>query len=150
MWHDTRTMELVNNIIDKLGSKDYFRKKTGLPINTYFSASKFKWMMENVDEIREKFLNNDVDDLCFGTIDSWVNFVKNIFIYFKKITGNFYTDVTNASRTNLMNLDTLDWDEEILNFYQIPRQCLPKILSSSDNFGRVLFGQLNGIPITGY
>ena len=82
MWHDTRTMELVNNIIDKLGSKDYFRKKTGLPINTYFSASKFKWMMENVDEIREKFLNNDVDDLCFGTIDSWVNFVK--LLYFLK------------------------------------------------------------------
>ena len=68
-------MELVNNYIDKLNSKDYFRKKTGLPINTYFSACKFKWMMENVKEIREKFENKDFDNLCFGTIDSWVNYV---------------------------------------------------------------------------
>ena len=67
----------------------------------------------------------------------------------KKLTGKFYTDVTNASRTLLMNLDTLDWDDELLTCFNIPRKCLPKILSSSDNFGEIIIGPLKGIPITG-
>lgn len=78
VWHDTRTMNIVNTMIESKGSKDIFRKKNGLPLNTYFSASKFKWMMENEPKVISKLKNNQVDDLCFGTIDSWVVYVKII------------------------------------------------------------------------
>lgn len=139
VWNDTRTRDIGLEYINRDG-KDFIRKYCGLPINTYFSAVKMKWLMQNVEEIKEKISNNKIDDLCFGTIDSWI-------VY--KYTGNFYTDVTNASRTMLMNIETCDWDEKLLDYFKIPRQCLPKIISSSDDFGKITTGCLSGIHITG-
>jgi glycerol kinase len=135
VWHDTRNMELVERTMqtNKIG-KDHFREKTGLPINTYFSAWKIKWLLEN------QLKPEDLENCCFGTIDSWI-------IY--NLTGNYFTDVTNASRTMLMNLKTLEWDEELLRFFNIPQKSLPKILSCSDNYGIIQKGELKSIPITG-
>ena len=91
-------------------------KNTGLPISTYFSLSKILWLIENVSEIRSS-LNSDV---CFGTIDSWI-------VY--NLTGNFYTDVTNASRTLMYNLYNMEWSDDILNELSIPKHSLPEVLS---------------------
>ena len=146
VWHDTRTTKIVDQMIkEKKGNKDYYREKTGLPMATYFSAFKFKWMIENVLQIKEKIQGKN-------TIDTWMIFVKKIKknnkhlvssnFFFKKLTGNFFTDVTNASRMMLMNLLTLDWDDEILKDFGIPRQVLPQILASSDFFGRIMEGHL--------
>lgn len=138
VWHDTRTLLIVDELIKKhSNNKDVFRKICGLPINTYFSAVKIKWMIENVDEIKNKLNTTGV---YFGTVDSWIVF---------KLTGNYYTDVTNASRTMLMNLSTLDWDDEMLEIFQIPKKSLPKILNSTDYYGKVNEGFLKHIPITG-
>lgn len=77
VWHDTRTIKIVDDLIKKhKENKDIFRIICGLPINTYFSAVKIKWMIENVEEIRTKIENNDYDDLCFGTVDSWLVYVN--------------------------------------------------------------------------
>lgn len=148
VWHDTRTIEVVEEIINREGNKqlgiDCYREICGLPVNTYFSAVKMKWIIDNVDLVKEKVKEESgkekLQTICFGTIDSWLIF---------KLTGNHYTDVTNASRTMLMNLKTLDWDDYLLNEFDIPKWMLPTILNSSDNFGVVQEGPLKGIPITG-
>lgn len=126
VWQDTRTADYLNSFDE--AKKITITKKTGTPIAPYFSASKMAWLLAN----KVKAIPN----LAFGTIDSWILF---------KLTGQFATDVTNASRTQLMNLETLDWDEELLGFFGIKREWLPKIKSSSEIYGSTK----DGIPVAG-
>ena len=147
VWQDTRTDKICSDLA-KSGGQDRFRKKTGLPLTTYFSGPKIKWILDNVDEARVKA---EKGELLFGTIDSWLIW---------NLTGKHVTDVTNASRTLLMNLQTLDWDDEILKILDIPRTMLPRILSSSEIYGFIGAGlateeeghspsPLQGIPVCG-
>jgi glycerol kinase len=126
VWQDTRTDAVINELA-KDGGQDRFRLKTGLPLATYFSGPKLKWILDNVDGARTKAENGD---LLFGTIDTWLIW---------NLTGReaHVTDVTNASRTMLMNINTLDWDDEILGILDIPRAMLPKIKSSSEIYGYI-------------
>ena len=134
VWQDTRTQDICDEIINNNKLKADF-KKTGLPIATYFSLSKIIWLMKNVPDVKNALENNDV---IFGTVDSWL-------IY--KLNGTIQTDVTNASRTLLFDLETLTWNENILNEYNIPKDSLPKIKPSLGYFG-VCENILNNIPIT--
>ena len=120
VWQDTRT-DKICNALAKDGGQDRFRAKVGLPLATYFSGPKVKWILENVEGVREAAERGDA---IFGNIDTWV--IWNL------TGGSHVTDVTNASRTMLMDLKTLDWDDEILGIMGIPRQMLPKIVPSSD------------------
>jgi glycerol kinase len=120
VWQDTRTDRIVNEFA-KEGGQDRFRDKVGLPLATYFSGPKVKWILDNVDGVREAAERGDA---IFGNIDTWV--IWNL------TGGSHVTDITNASRTMLMDLKTLDWDEEILGIMGIPRQMLPRIVPSSD------------------
>ncbi|MEP6894800.1 MAG: FGGY family carbohydrate kinase, partial [Chloroflexota bacterium] len=108
VWQDTRTDTIINEL-SLNGGQDRFRLKTGLPLATYFSGPKLKWILDHVEGARKKA---DSGDLLFGTLDTWLIW---------NLTGEHITDVTNASRTMLMNLSTLDWDEEILRELNIPR-----------------------------
>ena len=134
VWQDTRTQDICDEIkqIEEL-SVEF--TKTGLPIATYFSLSKILWLLRNVDEVNKAKLDND---LCFGTIDSWLLY---------KFTGNHVTDVTNASRTLLMDLDTLNWIEDVINSLDIPLDSLPSIKPSMFNYG-TNEGILKNVPIT--
>jgi glycerol kinase len=141
VWQDTRT----DSIIDQLardGGQDRFRSKTGLPLATYFSGPKLKWILDNVEGAREKA---ERGELLFGTMDTWL--IWNLIGREAHIT-----DVTNASRTMLMDLETLDWDEEILGVLGIPRAMLPQIRSSSEIYGPVgarHTSALQGVPVSG-
>ena len=140
VWQDTRT-DLICNELSADGGQDRFRAKTGLPIATYFSGPKIKWILDNVDGIRERAESGDV---VFGNIDTWVIW---------QLTGGadggaHVTDVTNASRTMMMNLETLDWDDEILGILDVPRAMLPEIRASSEVYGEAK-GDLAGIPVAG-
>jgi len=134
VWQDTRTQDICDEIKQMRNLKDEF-KKTGLPIATYFSLSKILWLLRNVEEVQNARLD---DDLCFGTIDSWLIF---------KLTGEHVTDVTNASRTLLMDLKTLDWLENVIESLDIPHNSLPSIKPSL-----YLYGTndeiLQNVPIT--
>src|SRR3954449_9342434 len=140
VWQDTRTDVYVNEF-GKDGGQDRFRAKVGLPLATYFSGPKVKWVLDNVDGTQAKA---DAGDLVFGNIDTWCLW---------NLTGGtnggvHVTDVTNASRTMLMNLETLDWDEEIMGIMGVPRSMLPEIRASSEVYGTAV-GDLEGIPIAG-
>ncbi|MEW6029321.1 MAG: glycerol kinase GlpK [Chloroflexota bacterium] len=135
VWQDTRTDEICNRLAER-GGQDRLRDKTGLPLATYFSGPKIKWILDNVDGARRRAENGD---LLFGNIDTWVIW---------NLTGAHITDVTNASRTLLMNLNTLDWDDEILKLLGIPRLMLPQIKSSSEIYGAGR-GALGGVPVAG-
>jgi glycerol kinase len=135
VWQDTRTDEICNELA-KDGGQDRLRAKTGLPLAPYFSGPKIKWILDNVVGGRAKAENGE---LLFGNIDTWLIW---------NLTGEHVTDVTNASRTLLMNLSTLDWDEEILRLLKIPRVMLPEIRSSSEVYGASK-GVLDGVPIAG-
>ena len=134
VWQDTRTQDICDELKQMNNLKDEFNK-TGLPIATYFSLSKILWLLRNVNEVQNARLD---DDLCFGTIDSWLIF---------KLTGEHVTDVTNASRTLLMDLKTLDWLENVIDLLDIPYNSLPAIKPSL-----YLFGTneeiLKNVPIT--
>jgi glycerol kinase len=124
VWQDTRTDKICNELgMD--GGQDRFRPKVGLPLATYFSGPKIKWILENVDGVRAAAERGDA---VFGNIDTWVIW----WLTGGPNGGAHVTDVSNASRTMLMNLNTLDWDEEILGIMGIPRKMLPKISPSSD------------------
>jgi glycerol kinase len=124
VWQDTRTDKICNMLAED-GGQDRFRKKVGLPLATYFSGPKIRWMLDNVDGLKAAA---DRGDAIFGNIDTWV-----IWNVTGGVNGGAHvTDVTNASRTMLMNLETLDWDEEILGIMGVPRQMLPEIRPSSD------------------
>ncbi|CAJ1578943.1 glycerol kinase GlpK [[Mycobacterium] wendilense] len=145
VWQDTRT-DSIAAALDRDGRGDVIRRKAGLPPATYFSAGKLQWILENVDGVRAAAERGDA---IFGTPDTWVLW---------NLTGGPHggahlTDVTNASRTMLMDLETLDWDDELLSFFGIPRQMLPRIASSSspEPYGVTQgAGPLAGaIPVTG-
>ena len=140
VWQDTRTDAICNELA-KDGGQDRFRGKVGLPLATYFSGPKVKWLLENVEGLRAKA---EAGDLAFGNIDTWC-----IWNLTGGVNGGVHvTDVTNASRTMLMNLETLDWDPEILGIMGIPRSMLPQIRPSSETYGKCV-GDLAGIPVAG-
>jgi glycerol kinase len=124
VWQDTRTDKICNELA-KDGGQDRFRPKVGLPLATYFSGPKVKWILENVDGVRAAA---EAGDAVFGNIDTWVIW----WLTGGPSGGAHVTDVSNASRTMLMNLETLDWDDEILKIMGIPRKMLPRIVPSSD------------------
>jgi glycerol kinase len=141
VWQDTRVEHDVAEF-SRSGGQDRFRQQTGLPLATYFSALKIRWMLNNVRGARELA---ESGELLAGNIDSYLVW---------KLTGGsnggiHITDVTNASRTQLMNLQTLDWDESLLSFFEIPKAVLPKIVSSSEVYGAAKISPIEGVPIAG-
>lgn len=140
VWQDTRTDQICDALA-KDGGQDRFRDKVGLPLATYFSGPKIRWILDNVDGVRAAAENGDA---IFGNIDTfliwWLTGGPN--------NGAHVTDVTNASRTMLMNLETLDWDDEILSTMGIPKAMLPKIRPSSEVYGTAT-GALGGVPVAG-
>src|SRR4030095_12528389 len=140
VWQDTRTDQICNELA-KDGGQDRFRAKVGLPLATYFSGSKIKWVLDNVQGARAAA---EAGDLAFGNIDTWV-----IWNLTGGVNGGVHvTDVSNASRTILMNLQTLDWDPEMLAVMGIPRAMLPAIRPSAERYGDAI-GSLAGIPVAG-
>lgn len=144
VWQDTRT-DRIASALERDGKGDVIRQKAGLPPATYFSGGKIQWILEHVSGARAEA---EAGDALFGNTDSWVTW---------NLTGGVnggvhITDVTNASRTMLMNLETLDWDDELLSFFDIPRAMLPQIRPSSDPdpYGQMAApAGFAGIPITG-
>ncbi|MGG7509539.1 glycerol kinase GlpK [Plantibacter sp. YIM 135249] len=127
VWQDTRTQDIVNRLAED-GGVERFKKKVGLPLATYFSGTKIVWILENVEGAREKA---EAGDLLFGTTDSWV-----LWNLTGGVNGGVHvTDVTNASRTLFMDLETLQWDDEILEIFGVPKSMLPEIKSSSEVYG---------------
>lgn len=140
VWQDTRTDQIINELTLE-GGQDRFREKVGLPLATYFSGPKIKWLLDNVSAVREAA---EKGTALFGNMDTWV-----LWNLTGGIRGGVHaTDVTNASRTLLMDLKTLNWDKEILDILGIPRSMLPKIRSSSEIYGYAK-GILEGIPVAG-
>jgi glycerol kinase len=133
VWQDTRTAALVD-ALGRDGGQDRFRALCGLPLATYFSGPKIAWLLEHTPGARARA---EAGEVLFGTIDSWLIW---------KLTGRHVTDVTNASRTMLMNLESLDWDGSLLAAMTIPRAMLPEIRSSAEVYG-VARGVLAGAPV---
>ncbi len=124
VWQDRRTATFCDELKEK-GIAQLIQQKTGLVIDAYFSATKLKWILDNIKDARKKALNNE---LCFGTIDTW--------LLWKLTNGKVHaTDVSNASRTMLFNIHTLQWDEELLTLFNIPPSVLPEVRSSSEIYG---------------
>ena len=133
VWQDTRTAALARDL-GRDGGQDRFRALCGLPLATYFSGPKIRWLLDNVEGARA---GAERGEILFGTIDSWLIW---------NLTGRHVTDVTNASRTMLMNLATLDWDDALLSAIDVPRAMLPTIRSSSEVYG-IARGVLEGVPV---
>lgn len=133
VWQCRRTTSMIESLPEK--TKKLIKEKTGLIPNPYFSASKMKWILENVKGTKSLARSGK---LCFGTIDSYITY---------KLTGNHYTDTTNASRTMLMNIHTLQWDDELLKIFNIPKNSLPEIKACDSNFGEAK--RLLNTPIRG-
>ena len=137
VWQDRRTAEICEEIKSN-GHEDYLKKTTGLVADAYFSGTKVKWILDNVDDARSRA---EQGDLLFGTVDTWLIW---------KLTGgiNHVTDYTNASRTLLFNIETLQWDEKMLEILDIPAGMLPRVQPSSSHFGDFKMGETS-IPIGG-
>jgi len=133
VWQDTRTAALVETL-GADGGQDRFRGQCGLPLATYFSGPKIRWLLDSTQGARARA---EAGEILFGTMDSWLIW---------KLTGRHLTDVTNASRTMLMNLATLDWDDALLEAMGVPRAMLPTIVSSSEIYGTAT-GVLEGVPV---
>jgi glycerol kinase len=133
-WQDTRTDQLVRGLAAEVG-QEAFRERSGLPATTYFSGPKIRWLLDAIPGLRRRAQRGEV---LFGTVDSWLIW---------QLTGAHLTDVTNASRTLLMNLRTLDWDEKLLEALDVPRAMLPEIRPSGEVYGEAR-GQLAGIPVS--
>ncbi|XP_041835111.1 glycerol kinase isoform X1 [Melanotaenia boesemani] len=150
VWLDLRTQSTVERLINKTPgrNKNHLKHKTGLPISTYFSAVKLRWLMDNVDEVHEAVVSHRA---MFGTVDSWLIWC----LTGGKSGGVHCTDVTNASRTMLFNIHTMDWDPELCKYFGIPMEILPRVRSSSEIYGLMKIcssrksGALSGIPISG-
>jgi glycerol kinase len=141
VWQDTR-VETQVAAYARDGGIDRYRRKTGLPLASYFSALKLRWLLDEVPGARARAAAGDV---LFGTIDAWL--VWNL-------TGGVHgglhvTDVTNASRTQLMDLDTLGWDPQLLQEFKVPRSVLPRIVASSQVYGEARLDELAGVPVAG-
>ncbi len=141
VWQDTRTQKIVDELAQ--GDNDRYKARVGLPLATYFSGPKVRWILDNVEGARERA---EAGDLLFGNTDAWVLW---------NLTGGaenggvHVTDVTNASRTMLMDLSTLQWDEGIAGDMGIPMSMLPEIRSSSETYGECSAGVLDGVPVAG-
>uniref|UniRef100_A0A671RH29 glycerol kinase n=1 Tax=Sinocyclocheilus anshuiensis TaxID=1608454 RepID=A0A671RH29_9TELE len=144
VWLDLRTQSTVERLINKTPgrNKNHLKHKTGLPISTYFSAVKLRWLMDNVEKVHEAVLSHRA---MFGTVDSWLIWC----LTGGKKGGVHCTDVTNASRTMLFNIHTMDWDPELCKYFDIPMEILPKVRSSSEIYGLMKSGPLTGVPISG-
>jgi glycerol kinase len=141
VWQDTRTDKLVDELSAD-GGQDRFRSKVGLPLATYFSGPKVRWILDNVDGAREKA---EAGDLVFGNIDTWC-----IWNLTGGTNGGLHiTDVSNASRTMLMDLESLSWDEGIASTIGVPTSMLPEIRPSSEVYGEVKTGAFHGVPLAG-
>ena len=136
VWQDTRVADYIPEF-SRDGGPDRFRAKTGLPLATYFSALKIRWLLDHVPQAREQA---EAGELLFGTIDTFLVW---------QLTGLHITDCTNASRTQLMDLKTLDWDPELLSAFGIPRAILPEIRSSSEVYGEAMLEPVRGVPVAG-
>jgi glycerol kinase len=132
-WEDTRTDRLCMHLAEEFG-QDRFRAKTGLPLSTYFSGPKIRWLLDHIPGLQERAEDGEV---LFGTMDSWLLW---------NLCGRHVTDVSNASRTLLMNLETLDWDDELLSIIGVPRAMLPEIRPSSEIYGEAGVA-LAGVPV---
>ncbi|GAB2733517.1 glycerol kinase GlpK [Salinifilum aidingensis] len=143
VWQDTRTVDLVNYFSSGAGGQNRYHSKTGLTLSPYFSGTKIRWLLDNVDGLRERAERGEI---LFGTMDTWV-----IWNSTGGTDGGLHiTDVTNASRTLLMDLETLQWDEGICAEFGIPMSMLPEIRSSSEVYGQFRErGALGGVPIAG-
>jgi glycerol kinase len=133
VWQDTRTDALCRELAGDQGP-DRFRDRCGLPLATYFAGPKARWLLDSIPGLRARA---EAGEIRFGTIDTWL---------IERLTGRHATDVTNASRTMLMNLSTLDWDDKLLDAFGIPRAMLPEILPSSYVYGEAT-GTLSGVPV---
>jgi glycerol kinase len=139
VWQDTRTDGICRELARE-GGQDRFRERTGLPVATYFSGPKLRWILDHVPGARQRA---DAGDLVFGTVDTWLVW----WLTGGPRGGVHVTDVTNASRTLLANLHTLDWDDEILRVLDLPRSLLPQVRSSCEVYGVVANGPLGGVPV---
>ncbi|MEA2002370.1 MAG: glycerol kinase GlpK [Actinomycetota bacterium] len=135
VWQDTRTDKLCR-LLEGTQGPDRFREKTGLPLATYFAGPKLRWLLDNIPQLRERAAAGEV---LFGTMDSWVMW---------NLTGEHVTDVTNASRTMLMDLETLEWDDELLAAFDVPSSVLPRIVPSIGLISRGR-GVLEGVRVSG-
>jgi glycerol kinase len=138
VWQDRRTSGYCNKV--RGDHADLIRGKTGLEVDAYFSASKINWLLENVPGARRQA---EAGELAFGTVDTW--------LIWQMTDGRLHiTDVSNASRTMLFNIDTLDWDDELLGIFEVPRALLPEVKSSSEIYGEIEFpAELAGVKIAG-
>jgi glycerol kinase len=136
VWQDTRVGDQVAEFA-RNGGADRFRAQSGLPLSTYFSSLKIRWVLDNVPGAREQAA---AGDLLFGNIDTFLVW---------RLTGLHITDCTNASRTQLMNLRTLDWDADLLSAFDIPRSILPQIRPSSERYGEATLAPVKGVPVAG-
>ncbi|AYF75038.1 glycerol kinase [Nocardia yunnanensis] len=136
VWQDVRTADLTVELAGDQGPARY-ADRTGLPLSTYFAGPKLRWILDRVPGARERA---EAGELCFGTMDTWVLW---------NLTGQHITDVTNASRTMLMDLRTLQWDPEICADFGIPMSLLPEIRSSSEIYADITHGPLAGVPVAG-
>jgi glycerol kinase len=141
VWQDTRVADEVARFAES-GGQDRFRPQTGLPLSTYFSSLKLRWLLQNVPGARERAA---AGELLFGNIDTFL-----LWNLTGGVQGGVHlTDVTNASRTQLLNLKTLDWDEKLLAAFEIPRAVLPQVRSSSEVYGEASLSAIAGVPISG-
>ncbi|MFE3058628.1 glycerol kinase GlpK [Nocardia sp. NPDC059239] len=136
VWQDTRTADLTAELAGDQGPNRY-ADRTGLPLSTYFAGPKLRWILDAVPGAR---LRAESGELCFGTMDSWILW---------NLTGLHITDVTNASRTMLMDLRTLQWDPQICAEFGVPMAMLPEIRSSSEVYAPITVGALTGVPVAG-
>jgi glycerol kinase len=135
VWQDTRTNDLIADLARE-GGQDRFRAASGLPLATYFSGPKIRWLLDADPSLRRRA---EAGEVLFGTVDTWLIW---------NLTGHHVTDATNASRTMLMNLSTVDWDDELLAALEVPRAMLPEIRPSSHVYGEA-GGPLHGVPVAG-
>ncbi|CAB3226016.1 unnamed protein product [Arctia plantaginis] len=146
VWLDMRTASTIDKLLDtvpnKTRNKNYLKPLCGLPLSPYFSAVKLRWLSDNVDAVKTAMKNGTC---CFGTVDTWI--IWNLTG--GPNGGKHVTDVSNASRTMIMNIENLDWDPLLLKFFEVPKSVLPEIKSSSEIYGYIASEPLTGIPISG-
>ena len=134
VWQDRRTAEYCSSINDE-AIKDTINKKTGLLLDPYFSATKIRWILDKIPNAQTRA---EAGELCFGTVDT--------YLMYKLSKGEiFKTDITNASRTMLFDIHKLEWDDELLSFFNIPKAILPEVIHSDGDFGTL--NQLNDLPV---
>lgn len=146
VWLDMRTTSTIEKLLDtvpnKTRNKNYLKPLCGLPLSPYFSAVKLRWLIDNVESIKNAMKKGTC---CFGTVDTWI--IWNLTG--GPNGGKHVTDVSNASRTMIMNIENLNWDPLLLKFFEVPKSVLPEIKSSSEVYGYIADGPLVGIPISG-